>query len=123
VPAAIQTLQLADAPLKHLLRLFTADAPLHIQVLGDTQHPGAGYVDEALVRGITRVGELLAFPYDFAGLVSFEALAADITITYRAEGYLLVGQPKAIQRLLAQLRHLNAQPDAPTLLVFKTGSR
>ena len=119
--AATQSLQLADAPLKHVLRLFAADAPLHIRALGDTQYPGAGYVDEALVRGISQVGELLAFPYDFAGLVHFEATAADITITYQAESYRLLGQPKAIQRLLAQLRQCNALPDAPALTVRNAG--
>jgi hypothetical protein len=119
----MQTLLLADVPLKHVLRLFAADAPLHIQALGDTQHPGAGYVDEALVREITRIGELLAFPYDFPGLVHFEATAADITITYREKSYQLAGQPKAIERLLAQLRQLNARPDAPSLTVLGAGYR
>ena len=119
MPSTIQTLRLADAPLKHLLRLFAADAPLHIQALGDTQHPSAGYVDETLVPGITQVGELLAFPYDFAGLVHFEATAADITILYKGESYQLTGPLKAIQRLLAQLRQLNSRPDAPVLTLLE----
>jgi hypothetical protein len=119
--STIRTLWLADAPLKHLLRLFAPDAPLRIQALGDTQHPSAGYVDEALVRGIAQVSELLAFPYDFAGLVNFEATVADIMVAYHGEHYQLTGPPKAMQRLLAQLQHLNALLNAGFLTALEAG--
>lgn len=117
LPADTTHFQVAGGPLKHLLRLFAPEAPLHVRALGDTWHPSAGYVEQELVREVRQVADLLAFPYDFAGLVYLDATVADITLTYHAEHYRLSGPPKTLQLVLAQLRALNALPGAPPLRI------
>jgi hypothetical protein len=103
-------LLLADCPLKHLLQLFATETPLQIRELGDTLHPSSGYVDEALVAGVTTVGQLRAHPYDFGGLVHFRAEVAAVSVRYSIDGhYELSGPDKALWRLLSHLEELNAQ--------------
>jgi hypothetical protein len=120
VPTDTTCLRLADTPLKNLLRLFAPEAPLQVRALGDVWHPSAGYVDEALVHGITQVDGLLAFPYDFVGLVNFEAVVAGISITYHQDYYQLTGPPKLMQQLRARLQALNAYPDSQPLVLLTT---
>jgi len=96
------------------------EAPLHIRALGDVWHPSAGYVDEALVHGITQIEDLLAFPYDFAGLVHFEAVIAGISVIYNHDYYQLTGPSKLMQQLRTRLQVLNAYPDAQPLVLLTT---
>lgn len=102
---------LAHCPLKHLLRLFAAAEPIQVVELGDTWHPGSGYVDQAIVAGVTTVGQLRAHEYDFGGLVCFHALLPEMEVRYRDEQYELRGPDKPGWRLLRRLEELNAQPD------------
>ncbi|MGI4870412.1 MAG: hypothetical protein ACRYFX_04450 [Janthinobacterium lividum] len=102
-------LLLADLPLKHLLRLFAADAPLHIQEMADTWHPSSGFVDEALVSGVARVEQLLAHAHDFAGLVYLEATVGRVTLHYRQGQYQLEGSSQAIEKIMSRIQALNAE--------------
>ena len=102
------TLTLADVPLKHFLRLFDAAAPMQILELGDTWHPSRGYVDESISGKVERVEQLLAYDYDFRGLVYFEAYVQDVAVKYQQNQYELHGKTKALEQLLSQIRALNA---------------
>ena len=114
-------LVLGDLPLKLLLRLFAADEPLHIQELGDTWHPSRGFVDETLVRGVERVGQLLVYDYDFAGLVHLIAAVGEVTIHYRRQQYELHGSAKALEKLDGRIRALNATyTELEIVVLFKS---
>ncbi|MDJ0365998.1 hypothetical protein QMK33_12615 [Hymenobacter sp. H14-R3] len=109
---------LADLPLKSFLRLFEAETPLQVIELGDTAHPGSGYVDEALVGNVTRVGHLLAHPYDFAGLVYLEAVLPQLLLTYQHQRYVLSGDTKPLARLTQRVRELNAAAGGPQFVLL-----
>lgn len=104
-------------PLKHFLRLFGAETPLQVVALGDTLHPSSGYVEEAILGEVTAVGQLFAHPYDFAGLVFFEALVPQVRITYQQQHYQLAGPTKPLARLVQRMRELNAEEEPPQFIV------
>jgi hypothetical protein len=111
---------LADMPLKHLMRLFEAETPLHVVALGDTLHPSSGYVEEAIVSAVATVGQLLDHPYNFDGLVFFEAviLVPQVLITYQAQRYQLTSDTKFLTCLVQRTRELNAAIGGPRFIIL-----
>jgi hypothetical protein len=113
-------LVLADAPLKQLLRLFDAGATVTIRALGDVMHPASGYVDAAIVNGIDRVSQLLRHPYNFEGLIYFEAVIQNAVITYKAEQYEIEGDVKTLAKIKNSIREINALYDRPLFIILPT---
>ncbi|GAB3634420.1 hypothetical protein GCM10027422_00100 [Hymenobacter arcticus] len=107
-------------PLKHFMCLFEAETPLQVVALGDTMHPASGYVNEAIVGEVTEVGHLLAYPYDFAGLVFFEAVVPQARITYQGQQYRLTGTAKFLARLVQRASALNAAAEGMPFTVLTT---
>ena len=66
--------------LKEFLALFDNDNYLENLSLGDTWHPSSGFVDESILDGKRKVGDILAFDYDFEGLIGFEAQIGDVDV-------------------------------------------
>lgn len=66
--------------LKHFLSLFEPNAYLTNIELGDTWHPTTGFVNEEILKGKSRISELIDFDYDFEGLVLFKAELMNMAI-------------------------------------------
>ena len=100
--------------LKDLLALFPVDSALENLSLGDTWHPSSGFVDEGILEGKTRVGDVLGFDYDFRGLVAFEAEIGAVQVVMKTPGdgkwvrelYELSGPKGVIQSIRNRLKAL-----------------
>ncbi len=66
--------------LKDLLSLFDPEEEFVGLSLGDTWHPSSGFVDEGILKGKRKVGELLEFDYDFEGLIGFHGYLGSVKI-------------------------------------------
>ena len=82
-------------------------------------HPSNGYVGMEILPAVEVVSQLLTFSYDFEGLVCFEAVIQNLTLTY-LEGYKIEGSSKAIAKLKAKAESLNHLPDAPHFTVVSS---
>jgi hypothetical protein len=88
------------ASLREFLALFAATAVVENLELGDTWHPSAGFVDEEILAGCRTVGDILAFPYDFRGLIEFNCRIDGVEVKFQDETFEIGGDDWKIYRLL-----------------------
>ncbi len=86
-------LVIKTSSLKDFLLLFKQEEILDNLSLGDTWHPSSGFVDEEILEGRRKIGEIIEFDYDFGGLVDFTANIENIELR-------LVSQPNKNHKLL-----------------------
>jgi hypothetical protein len=88
------------ASLRQLLALFTATAVVENLQLADTWHPSAGFVDEKILAGCRTVGDILAFPYDFRGLIEFNCRIDGLDVQFKNETFEISGDDWKIYQLI-----------------------
>ncbi|MDZ7878731.1 MAG: hypothetical protein U5L45_13710 [Saprospiraceae bacterium] len=114
----MEKLTIATPCLKDFLSLFSKKDVLINLELGDTYHPSSGYIDESILENKRIVADILAFPYDFRGLVIFYCTINDLKIELNPEGsFEVVGVAWKIRQLTDKMMAFNAEK--PDLYVFK----
>ena len=110
--------------LKSILSLFNPDEEITKLQLGDVWHPSSGFVDESILNSKKTIQEILEFPYDFKGLVLFEAVIEDVIVKYINTEYEIgfinfefIGKTHKIRRIINKTIELNAYlPNTYTIL-------
>lgn len=85
--------------LKELLQLFKPKDNITLIELGDTLHPGHGYLDQSDFSSVKTVGNFLQFDYDFPGLIIFKAKIGNIDVEYYNEKFTLSGDEGEIKKI------------------------
>ena len=100
--------------LKDILSLFNKDEELKKLTFADTWHHLSGLVDESILKDKHKISEILAFDYDFKGLIEFEANIATMKIKRSnetlngKEEYEIQGTIKDLETVKNKLIELNA---------------
>jgi hypothetical protein len=109
--------------LKLMLSLLNPDAEISKLTLGDTWYPSTGFADESILKHEKTIQQILEFPYDFRGLVQFEATIEEVVIKYCEtdhEGFInfeCIGAKHSIRKITDKIIELNAFfPDTYTIL-------
>jgi hypothetical protein len=100
----LKTIEIEHFHLKKLLSCFNEQAILKNLQLGDTAHPSSGYIDENILEGKNNVADLLAFNYNFEGLVHFECEIEDYKIELKKEVFYITATEWKLKLMEDNLR-------------------
>jgi hypothetical protein len=88
--------------LREFLAFFKAETVIEDLELADTWHPSAGIVDEEILTVRRTVGEILAFEYDFRGLIFFKCHIDGLDVEFKNETFEISGDDWKVYELLVR---------------------